>query len=192
MKICSVKDCPNSAICRTYCSKHYSRWKLTGNPLTTPTGREHGKRRICIIENCGRLWDTKGYCLMHSKRIKKTGYVGGAKARRYDLRYINQEKYALIFAPRHPNARADGYILEHRFIMSSYLNRPLTDYEIVHHKNGARADNRIENLELLTRETHPTGHSIICPNCDFEFTQGLEISPQNEGGQIGWSNVPQR
>lgn len=61
--------------------------------------------------------------------------------------------YWLICRPGHPNAQKStkgnkGRMFEHTFVMSEYLKRPLESYERVHHKNGVRADNRIENLEL--------------------------------------------
>lgn len=61
---------------------------------------------------------------------------------------------------RHPNAQATGRILEHIKVMSDYLGRPLEKGEEVHHRNGNRSDNRIENLELWTR-SHPTGVRVV-------------------------------
>lgn len=52
-------------------------------------------------------------------------------------------------------------ILEHRYIMEQHLDRPLDINEIVHHINGDRLDNRLENLELMTKGEHSTLHNIL-------------------------------
>jgi hypothetical protein len=54
---------------------------------------------------------------------------------------------------------SEGYQLQHRYVMEQFLGRTLLPTETVHHKNGMRRDNRIENLELWA-STHPKGQRI--------------------------------
>jgi len=69
-------------------------------------------------------------------------------------RYESKQGYVCVFAPYHPIAHPIlGTVLEHRMVVYD-AGIELTPEHVVHHLNGVRSDNRLENLEVVTRHTH--------------------------------------
>jgi hypothetical protein len=65
----------------------------------------------------------------------------------------NSDGYVHVYYPEHPFHNASRCVPEHRLVMEKHLGRYLTTDEIVHHINGIRDDNRIENLQLINKNT---------------------------------------
>lgn len=76
------------------------------------------------------------------------GWKGGRRIR---------NGYVFVYAPDHPKAH-DGAIQEHRLLMEQHLGRYLEPDEVVHHLNGIKDDNRIENLQVIKRGRHVHNH----------------------------------
>lgn len=71
-----------------------------------------------------------------------------------ELKKINEAGYVLIKI-------GSKWVLEHVFVVETFLNRKLTNEEIVHHINFIKTDNRIENLCLFTKSQHSHFHRQI-------------------------------
>lgn len=91
------------------------------------------QREALSAAHLGKVYDT-------SKRIVTQGYVK-------------------LYKPKHPMADSGGYVPEHRFVLSETLGRLLEKHEIVHHINGVKNDNCIENLVITSRSEHSTHHN---------------------------------
>lgn len=126
---------------------------------------EERKRRLAETTKC-KYCDRPisavgtGLCSAHQDRFRKGTLDSGLPIRgRTKAAIKNKDGYMRMYMPEHPNAYKNGYILEHTVVMSEHLGRPLLPHENVHHKNGQRDDNRIENLELWSK-SQPYGQRV--------------------------------
>lgn len=84
--------------------------------------------------------------------------------------YIDKKGYKMIYVPRDDpyygmrESKNRSYAREHRIVMAKHLGRLLESSETVHHINGNKLDNRIENLQLR-RGNHGAGQAWKCHDC---------------------------
>jgi hypothetical protein len=113
-------------------------------------------RQLTKIYKCGNntIWKT-----LKRQNCPIKGHVGQHHPR-WRGGFTYRKGYKRLYLPKHPSATKGGLISEHRLIMENYLGRTLENDEIVHHINGIRDDNRIENLEIMSPGEHSTLHNL--------------------------------
>jgi hypothetical protein len=157
--ICTVDGCGRVLRAHGYCAAHDNRFLRYGDPLGGPRGPRRDSRaaapgQLCSIEGCGDLAHRRGWCWSHHYRWKRyrDPTAGGPRLRRGQPWLKSRDGYIALTV----NGRA---VFQHRLVMEQHLGRPLWPDETVHHVNGDRADNRIENLELWSG-AQPAGQRI--------------------------------
>lgn len=132
----------------------------------------HRSSTEVICEHCGiTFWEYQSNIRQHVKatgkeyprrfcsmKCRKLAFKGKQNPL-FKGRTKNRQGYIVIRGELVPEAyksmiRRGDSVLEHRLVMAQHLGRPLNDWEVVHHKNGVKDDNRIENLELHSKDTH--------------------------------------
>lgn len=158
---CSVDGCIRPAEARRLCHGHYLRWKRTGD-VGEEAPLERATRPLCAAMDCGRPAHARGLCGTHYKRAVRHGDIeaGGA------IRIVTGDGwmshgywYVMVPVDLRHFTNGESQVAEHRLVMAQHLGRSLYPGEVVHHINGDRTDNRIENLELWST-TQPKGQRV--------------------------------
>jgi hypothetical protein len=154
------------------CGKHIIKdsWKIRDGKFCTHNCYIQYKRRnikkincpICNKEFISNYLHKK-YCSKSCSRLSNIGtknpsWKGGRR---------NYLGYIYIYSPEHPYHNKTKTVAEHRLIMEKKIGRYLLPQEKVHHRNGIRNDNSIDNLELVSSSPHYG--EIHCPKCNFSF-----------------------
>lgn len=131
-------------------------------PLEPYVGTKHKWRAVCV--HCGQEGSPQlGHIRIGQNGCRNCAYLAlrGAGNKSYKTGKTTDKSGYVELSGKfgHPNARSKGRIFEHVYLMAEHLGRALTPNENVHHKNGVRDDNRIENLELWTK-SQPSGQRV--------------------------------
>lgn len=73
--------------------------------------------------------------------------------------YITKEGYKQVYRPKDPDARPNGYTPEHRYIARKKYGNELTSDLIIHHVDGNKLNNDIDNLKMVTPKEHYKIHN---------------------------------
>lgn len=163
--VCRIDGCNRSLKAQGLCSAHYGRWQRYGDPLGGGPERKPAADQVkikCNADGCEKSAVTRGMCPAHYSRWRK-GNEWNTPLTRQNISKAQTMNNGYIFFTdyEHPQSVSskNGKVLVHRAVMSEILGRPLTRQETVHHKDGNRANNDPDNLELFT-SNHPSGQRV--------------------------------
>lgn len=129
-----------------------------GWEIGRPSCKRHSFAWSACLD-CGRTkWIRLNSGKPESERCHSCASKGKNSPRWNGGRHIQHKSgYVLAWVdeanPFRGMAKNSNRVLEHRLIMAMFLGRCLESWEVVHHKNGIKTDNRIENLHLLNSQT---------------------------------------
>jgi len=118
-------------------------------PLKPLVNKRRGRHRRFCNPTCRQRSNGRkgaGVSGNRGKHLFKTG------------EHINRDGYRKVLVGDHPFPRKSHYMSEHVKVMEAHIGRRITPSECVHHVNGNRLDNRLDNLRLMGKGEHSRMH----------------------------------
>jgi hypothetical protein len=166
MRKCTVEGCETGAMSNGLCQTHYGQ-ASGANQTAAKTAKEARPkasilRRVgCKIDGCaGDNW-ARGLCRVH---YRQAAYLGTL------VEIGDASKRHVASPPESTHEGPHGYIwrqlpgrrvYEHRYVMEQHLGRKLERWETVHHKDGDKANNELDNLELFSAVPQSAGQRPV-------------------------------
>lgn len=155
---CSFNECIRKTYAKDLCQSHY-KMSLRGEELRKLRPREGTRLSTCTFDGCHKPHKGNNLCSGHNYQMKKFGKLEPLKYNNpgeWGDWYETPEGY--VIRTKTVNKKRES-VRQHRYVMEQHLGRQLFPGENVHHKNGIRNDNRLDNLELWI-SSQPSGQRV--------------------------------
>lgn len=130
--------------------------------------------KFCVVEGCnkpaGMPGTTRGFCKTHTSRWYRTGRLDTIKAP-YGDGTVDSNGYRKITV----NGKQ---VREHRYVVEQLLGRPLEPYELIHHIDGNKQNNNLDNLQVCSQSEHMKIHATFRNETHKECAKCHVIKPR--------------
>lgn len=142
------------------CGTNFYRHKSGHQKFCSRSCYDEHQRRFSVTSECASCGveyqrppnRSRNYCSLRCSHRDNTKHDLGWRHNGRPAT-LSSHGYVLVYEPEHPAAKS-GRVPQHRLVLEQQLGRILSFREHVHHINGVKTDNRLENLRLMSINEH--------------------------------------